>query len=400
MNIILFDDEGRSKLLPMVYTRPCGDLRVGILTLAEKWEILCTCTVSYLTEDYLASKYPANYADTNYYVNGRLLADKSLLKTIVNLQDGEKLVHDGCLVAFRCDRSLENINDLLNYALPLTPSEIMVSSIAYGYDLFSLNGQEIKKDFILLTTGRKSAALSETNTLIGTHLFIEEGVSIEATIINTTEGPVYIGKNSIIMEGSLIRGPFSLGEGSTIKMGAKIYGDTTVGPQCKVGGEVSNSVFYGNSNKGHDGFLGNSVIGEWCNLGAGTNSSNLKNNYAPVKLWNYDKGRFINSGLQFCGLIMGDHSKCGINTMFNTGTVVGVSANIFGTGFPRNFIPSFTWGGASGFTTYALAKVLETSRIVMLRRNIELDEIEKNILKNIFEASEPHRFWENKTPKI
>ena len=399
MNIILFDDEGRSNLLPMVYTRPCGNLRVGILTLAEKWEQLCSCSVSYLTEEYLAPKYPAHYATINFYINGRILADKSLLERIIQIQDGEKLVHEGCLVAFRCDNQLEKINDLLNYALTLTSIELTVSTIAYSYDLFSLNGQEIRKDFELLTAGRESAALSKTNTLIGNHLFIEEGASIEAAVINTKEGPVYIGKNSTIMEGSLIRGPFSLGEGATVKMGAKIYGDTTIGPQCKIGGEVSNSVFYGNSNKGHDGFLGNSVIGEWCNLGADTNSSNLKNNYTPVKLWNYDKSRFINSGLQFCGLIMGDHSKCGINTMFNTGTVVGVSTNIFGTGFPRNFIPSFTWGGASGFTTYALSKVLETSRIVMLRRNIELDEIEKNILKNVFEVSEQHRFWENKTQK-
>ena len=198
------------------------------------------------------------------------------------------------------------------------------------------------------------------------------------------------------MEGSLIKGPFALCDGSTVKMGAKIYGDTTIGPQCKVGGEVSNSVFFARSNKGHDGFLGNSVIGEWCNLGADTNSSNLKNNYAQVKLWNYSKSRFINSGLQFCGLIMGDHSKCGINTMFNTGTVVGVSANIFGASFPRNFIPSFTWGGATGFATYAMSKAFETARLVMKRRGQELTEQDKEILNKISEISSEHRFWENK----
>ena len=396
MNIILFDDEGRSNLLPLVYTRPCGNLRVGILTLAEKWEVLCSCTVSYLTEEYLAAKYPAKYDATNYYVNGRLLPDQTILASIQKLKSGEKLTHEGSLIAFRYDEQLDNINDLLGHALELSHNEQHASLVTYSHDLFSLNGQEIRKDFELLTANRESASLSETNTLIGDQLFIEEGASIEAAVINTKGGPVYIGKNATVMEGSLIRGPFSLGEGATIKMGAKIYGDTTVGPKCKVGGEVSNSLFYGNSNKGHDGFIGNSVIGEWCNLGADTNSSNLKNNYAPVKLWNYEKSRFINTGLQFCGLIMGDHSKCGINTMFNTGTVVGVSANIFGAGFPRNFIPSFTWGGASGFTTYTLPKVLETTRVVMLRRNIELDETEKQILKTIFELSEPQRFWENK----
>jgi UDP-N-acetylglucosamine diphosphorylase/glucosamine-1-phosphate N-acetyltransferase len=399
MNIILFDDEGRTNLLPLVYTRPCGNLRVGTLTLAEKWEYLAGAEVSYITEHYLATKFPAKYQETNYYINGRVLADETLLSKIKKLVSGEKLVHQGCLIAFRCDQKLDSISDLLNYALQLSLNEIESNLIAYTFDIFSKNGVELKKDFKFITTGRTSAPVSQTNTIIGDQLFIEDGATVEAAIINTTDGPVYIAKDATVMEGSLIRGPFSLGKGATIKMGAKIYGDTTIGPQCKVGGEVSNSVFYGNSNKGHDGYMGNSVIGEWCNLGADTNTSNLKNNYAPVKLWNYEKNRFITTGLQFCGLIMGDHSKCGINTMFNTGTVVGVSANIFGAGFPRNFIPSFTWGGASGFSTYILPKVLETSRIVMLRRKVELDDIEKDILKNIFELSEPHRFWENKSLK-
>ncbi|MFB1003571.1 MAG: glucose-1-phosphate thymidylyltransferase, partial [Bacteroidia bacterium] len=240
------------------------------------------------------------------------------------------------------------------------------------------------------------ATPSDSNTLIGDNIFIEEGATVEAATLNSKNGPIYIGKNAEIMEGATVRGPLALCEGSVIKMGAKIYGDTTIGPYSKVGGEVSNTVFYANSNKGHDGFLGNSVIGEWCNLGADTNCSNLKNNYAQVKLWNYSKKRFLHSGLQFCGLIMGDHSKCGINTMFNTGTVVGVSANIFGASFPRNFIPSFTWGGASGFATYTVPKALETARIVMLRRNKELNNTEKEILNTVFEDSIEHRFWENK----
>ncbi|MGB0850797.1 MAG: glucose-1-phosphate thymidylyltransferase, partial [Bacteroidia bacterium] len=272
--------------------------------------------------------------------------------------------------------------------------------INFTYDIFSKNGYQINEDFNLITTGRKSQTLSTSNTLIGENIFVEEGADVEAAVLNSKNGPIYIGKNATIMEGALIKGPFALGSSATIKMGAKIYGDTSVGPSCKVGGEVSNTLFYGNSNKGHDGFLGNSVIGEWCNLGADTNSSNLKNNYAQVKLWNYTKSRFVNSGLQFCGLIMADHSKCGINTMFNTGTVVGVSANIFGASFPRNFIPSFTWGGATGFATYSLGKAFETARIVMSRRQQELNETEKEILKNVHEISSTHRIWEKKTIKI
>lgn len=395
MNILLFDDDKRSNLLPLAYTRPCGDLRVGILTIAEKWEKRCQATVSFVTESYLSKKFTAAHTNDNYYINGRTLVNDNLLSAIKALEINQSLWHKETLIALRGAKVFSDYASIANNEaekIELTDVDVL----SFCYDIFSKNGAQIKSDFDILTKGRTSAALSETNTLIGKHIFIEEGATIEAATLNSKNGPIYIGKNAEIMEGSVVRGPLALCDGSTIKMSAKIYGDTTIGPSCKVGGEVSNSVFYAHSNKGHDGFLGNSVIGEWCNLGADTNSSNLKNNYAQVKLWNYTKGRFAPTGLQFCGLIMADHSKCGINTMFNTGTVVGVSANIFGASFPRNFIPSFTWGGATGFATYTLPKVFETTRIVMQRRSKELNQTEQDILTYLFNQSGEYRFWENK----
>ena len=251
----------------------------------------------------------------------------------------------------------------------------------------------MKTDFELLTKGRRSQPLSASNRLIGepNQLFIEEGAWIEGAILNVQTGPIYIDKEATVMEGSLVRGGLYLGQGSTLKMGCKIYGATSIGPKCKIGGEVGNSVFLGNSNKGHEGYLGNSVLGEWCNLGADTNSSNLKNNYAPVRVWDYDSRRFADSGQQFCGLIMGDHSKSGINTMFNTGTVVGVSCNVFGGDFPRKFIPSFSWGNSKGFETYKLNKAFETAERVMKRRNRVLDETERTILEQVFADSSIYR---------
>lgn len=399
MNIILFDDHGRNDLLPLCYTRPCGDMRLGILTIQEKWQHHLSQRTSWLTQDYLKTKYTTTYTKDNTYINGRLLPDENVLSAIKNLTLEHALVQGDIVLAYRTAKNLdlEAVEQELEHPTQYADE---VSTINFCYDIFSKNGTEIEKDFALLTKGRISASLSSTNTVIGDQLFVEEGAEVEAAILNTTKGPIYIGKNSTIMEGAMIRGPHALCEGATIKMGAKIYGDSTIGPQCKVGGEVSNTVFFSNSNKGHDGFIGNSVVGEWCNLGADTNSSNLKNNYAFVKLWNYTKKRFINTELQFCGLIMGDHSKCGINTMFNTGTVVGVSANIFGASFPRNFIPSFTWGGATGFATYSLNKAYETVRIVMLRRNQELNEIEKDILAHVHATSSEHRIWEKQTSQI
>jgi UDP-N-acetylglucosamine diphosphorylase/glucosamine-1-phosphate N-acetyltransferase len=400
MNIILFDDQQRTSLLPLTYTRPCGDLRVGILTLAEKWKILSPdSAISFYTEDYLSKKYQPQFTKDCYYINGRLIGNGTVLEEIASMKPNTGLMtEDDVLVAFRSGKKEFEISEGPNN-INLSICTSKFSMLTASYDIFSLNQQEIENDFKLLTEGRTSAKASSSNTIIGDNIFIEQGAIMEAATINTTTGPVYIGKNALIMEGTLIRGPFAACEDAVVKMGAKIYGATTLGPNCKVGGEVSNVVFQARSNKGHDGFLGNSVIGEWCNLGADTNSSNLKNNYAPVKLWNYDVKRFINTGLQFCGLVMGDHSKCGINTMFNTGTVIGVSANIFGAGFPRNFIPSFTWGGSSGFSTYTIGKSFETASKVMGRRKLELTEVDKDILKHIFEASSEHRFWENKPLK-
>jgi UDP-N-acetylglucosamine diphosphorylase/glucosamine-1-phosphate N-acetyltransferase len=395
MNILLFDDDKRSDLLPLAYTRPCGDMRVGILTLAQKWKKRTNSEVSFVTEAYLSSKYPPVFTADNFYINGRVLATDELRDSVEQLDINQSLWQDESLIALRTDKSLTTYAMVCLHTSSRAEIED-TTQINFTYDIFHLNGDQIRTDFELITSGRKSATPSDSNTLIGDNIFIEEGATVEAATLNSKNGPIYIGKNAEIMEGATVRGPLALCEGSVIKMGAKIYGDTTIGPYSKVGGEVSNTVFYANSNKGHDGFLGNSVIGEWCNLGADTNCSNLKNNYAQVKLWNYPKKRFIHSGLQFCGLIMGDHSKCGINTMFNTGTVVGVSANIFGASFPRNFIPSFTWGGASGFATYTVPKAMETARIVMLRRTKELDNTEKEILNTVFEDSIEHRFWENK----
>jgi len=260
--------------------------------------------------------------------------------------------------------------------------------INHPWDIFKFNGNCIKSDFEIIGKGKPSQQLSDTNLIIGQHrVYAEPGVKAEAVVFNTTEGPIYLGKNSEVMEGTLIRGPFVLGEGAVLKMGAKIYGPTTIGPYCKVGGEINNSVFFGYSNKAHDGFIGNSVIGEWCNIGADSNNSNLKNNYGNVKVYNYITEKEVDTGLQFCGLIMSDHAKCGINTMFNTGTVVGVGANVFDGGFPPKMVRSFAWGGKQGFEKYDLVKFLDTVTQVMKRRNVILDDEEKEILTYIHENS-------------
>ncbi len=395
MNIILFDDPTiRVDLLPLTFTRPIASIRIGILTIAEKWEKYLSNSPSFSTEEYLSKKFPCNLTADNYWINGAVCPDAQLAKAIISLKPHEGLVKDSRVIALRTPE--DEIPEVISGTVREYSENLTI--IDHVWKIFQLNGAQIREDFKLVTKNRKSAGINDrhTRTYSEENIFVEEGASIRAAVLNAENGPIYIGKNTHIHEGALIRGSFALCEGSHVNMGAKVRGDTTVGPFSKIGGEVSNTVLFGYSNKAHDGFLGNSVIGEWCNLGADTNTSNLKNNYEPIKIWNYAKGGFKDTGLMFCGLIMGDHSKCGINMMFNTGTVVGVSANIFGDGYPRTFIPSFAWGGASGFATFQLNKALETATKAMERRNLLVDESDKEILKHIFEQSSKHRAWEAK----
>ena len=388
MNYILFDGEHRDALLPFTYTRPVADIRIGILTIREKWELFLGATTTTVTEDYLSEKYPMVEMEYNVMINASYLPNEALVTQIKNLKENQAIFDGNTMVAFY---SLEDQEIDLN-SLEVLQSEEPLLKVETTWDIFSKNAAAIESDFKRLTTDRTSAPIPENTVAFNPEaIFIEEGAVLPLCVLNATNGPIYIGKNTEIMEGSMVRGPFALCEGSTLKMGTKIYGPTTVGPHSKVGGEVNNSVFFGYANKGHDGFLGNSVIGEWCNLGADTNNSNLKNNYAEVRLWSYETENFAKTGLQFCGLMMGDHSKCGINTMFNTGTVVGVSANIFGSGFPRNFIPSFSWGGSKGFTTYLTTKAFEVAKVVMKRRGVEFTAQESAILEQVFELSSTYR---------
>ncbi len=385
MNLVLIDDPNfRINLLPFTFTRPVADIRIGIITIREKWEHYFGNKSSSLTETYLQAKYPALATTDNLLVNGALCPDENVVSAIKQLTIGQSLVSGNVVLAARTTTlDLSSATQKINYSHTFT-------LIDQPWKIFQHNAAELKKDFLLITKDRKSFGIQDKHTIVygAENIFVEEGADIKAAVLNAESGPIYIGKNAVVQEGSLIKGSFALCEGATVNMGAKMRGDSTIGPHCKVGGEISNSVLFGFSNKGHDGFLGNSVLGEWCNLGADTNTSNLKNNYDQVKLWSYAKRGFVNTGQQFCGLMMGDHSKCGINTMFNTGTVVGVSANIFGDGYPRNFVPSFSWGGASGFITYQLNKAFETAERVMGRRHIALTQLDKDILKHIFDSTE------------
>jgi UDP-N-acetylglucosamine diphosphorylase/glucosamine-1-phosphate N-acetyltransferase len=384
MNIILFDDQYAANLLPFTFTRPVSELRLGILTIREKWErffVNDKVSFSYLTKNYLQDKFACQSTNDNFYVNGALLPTEELVKAISGLEIGKGLMAGNKIIALRSDNfSLSDYS-----SIEFSGYDNHTDFINFPWEIFSKNDQEIKADFKLITANKKSQVVSSTNQIIGSeNIFIEEGAKVECSIINASTGPVYIGKNAEVMEGCIIRGPFALNEGAVLKMGAKIYGATTIGPGCKVGGEVSNSVFIANSNKAHDGFLGNSVIGEWCNLGADTNTSNLKNNYSNVKVWSYHERKMIDTGLLFCGLMMGDHSKCGINTMFNTGTVVGVSANIFGAGFPDKFLPSFTWGGTAESEKFLLDKAVALAATVMKRRGISMTPADEKILSEVF----------------
>jgi len=398
MTVLLFDDPAiRPNLLPFTFTRPVAALRCGILTIAEKWQHRLDSEVHYLTEQYLQAKYPAGRIDgPALVINGAVCPDDVLAQQVRALQPGQALLDGELLVAAHladATKVAELIQDGLSDSRQVAEPVTVISEL---WHLFLRNGAEIRRDFDLITKGRESAPVGDAHTIVYApeNIFIEPGVKIRAAILNAENGPIYLGKNSQVHEGAIIKGPMALCEGSHINAGAKMRGDNTVGPYSKVGGEVANSILLGYGNKGHDGYLGNSVIGEWCNLGADTNTSNLKNNYAPVKIWSHAKGRFVNTGQQFCGLMMGDHSKCGINTMFNTGTVVGVSANVFGAGFPRTFIPSFSWGGAAGFETFKMPKVAEVAERVMARRQLAYDAPEQAIMQHVFDATAKDRVWE------
>jgi len=385
MNYILFDGPARNALLPFTFTRPVADILVGIMTIRQKWEMRLGSTTTTITEEYLSEKFPMVEMEENIMINASFLPNTVLAEMVSNLSANQAIFKGDDVIAFFTDENQEAVN-FDTYEIIEFEGDCI--RIEHTYDIFSHNGVAIREDFELLTEDRKSQPIPKSvNTIAKENIFIEEGAKLEFVTLNATNGPIYIGKDAEIMEGSVIRGPFALCEGAIVKMAAKIYGATTIGPYSKIGGEVNNAVLFAYSNKGHDGFLGNSVLGEWCNIGADSNTSNLKNNYEEVKLWDYETESFEKTGLQFCGLMMGDHSKCGINTMFNTGTVVGVSANIFGAGFPRNFVPSFSWGGAAGITVYMTRKAFETARLVMSRRNIEFDEKEAAILQHVFDET-------------
>ena len=389
MNYILFDGNSRTALLPLTYTKPVADLRIGIMTIREKWEKYLNFTTTTITEDYLSEKYPMVEMEENILINASFLPNAALVSIIKDLKKNEAVFKDDEIIAFYTTDTQEEI-DFNKYKIFEYKEEII--QIKNTWDIFRFNGEALEADFKLITEGRTSAPIPKSVHCINKEsIFLEEDVEIEIGVLNAGKGPIYLGKHTQIMEGSMIRGPFAILEHGVVKMGSKVYGPTTVGPKSKIGGEVNNVVMSGYCSKGHEGYLGNAVIGEWCNLGADTNNSNLKNTYAEVKIWNYEYERFVKTGLQFCGLIMGDHSKSAINTMFNTGTVVGVSSNIYGSNFPRNFIPSFSWGGAAGFTTYQLNKAKDTADRVIHRKNEDFTETDQKIMDHIFEITKKYR---------
>ena len=395
MNFILFDDARRNYFLPLTFLRPISEIRIGILTIREKWEKMLGDTTSTLTEEYLNVKYPLVKKDENILINGAICPTAELIEQIKALKPLQALVHNDTIIAMHLvEDQVEKLEDIdlgnANIQEIETTGEFI--ELFNLWDIFRRNGEALIQDYMLLTQGRKSAGLSSTNSVLGVeNIFIEEGATIEFATFNATKGPIYIGRNVEIMEGALIRGPFAICDNSVVRMGAKIYGSTTIGPKCKVGGELNNVVILGHSNKVHDGYLGNSVIAEWCNIGADTNCSNMKNTYHSIRVWSYPEKTFIDTGLILCGLIMGDHSKCGINTMFTTGTVIGISTNIFGSGFMRNFIASFAWGGASGFSTYDLKRATDVARESYGRRGVEWTEADESIFAHVFETTFDYR---------
>lgn len=384
MQLVFSDAQFWEDFLPLTFTRPVAEMRCGMLTFSERWQkLLDTSEISFITEDFLQEKFRKPEPVESLFIVPNFLPTENVLAQIKDLKPGEALVYENELLAAKVNMDRFSLNQIGK----MTDIHEELLFFKQPTDLFSYNEKAIDFDFELLTKGRRSQELSETNGFLGNadDLFIEEGASVEFSTLNTKTGKIYIGKNAEVMEGCNLRGPIALCEESKFNLGAKIYGATTIGPHSKVGGEVNNIVIFGYSNKAHDGFLGNSVIGEWCNLGADTNSSNLKNNYATVKLWNYRSKRFADTGLQFAGLIMGDHSKTAINTQFNTGTVVGVAANIFKSGFPPNLIESFSWGGMKGDEKFKLEKACEVAEKAMARRKVPFTEVDRNILKYIYE---------------
>ncbi len=391
-NLILFDNPSRETLLPLTFYRPISEIRIGILTIREKWEKVLGLKASHHSQDYLSRKFPLLIEQNNLFIAGNTLPTPELVEKIRQLLPQEGLFYKGQLVA-------ANIPGMIfpqSQEIPINDLKIIeidtLASIQKPADIFLQNEEQIIADFTLITRDRKSQILPKETRLIGNYpVFIEEGAEVLASSINTTDGPAYIGKNALIMEGSVLRGPVAFCESAVAKMGAKIYKGTTIGPWSKVGGEVSNCVFFAYSNKGHDGYLGNSVIGEWCNFGAGSSNSNLKNNYSPIKVWDYAQNDFVQTGLIFHGLIMGDHSKCSINSMFNTGTVVGVHANIATDKFPPKFIPSFSWLVSKHPTVYELPRAIETATRVFARRNIELTKADHSIFEHVFRLTKARR---------
>ena len=393
LNVILFDDnEVRKHLMPFTYTRPTAELRVGITTIAEKWQaMLGEATYSYLTVPYLKKKFPLHARrSSNLMVAGHVIPTPKLAQLVLDLQEGEALMVGEELIAFNGNA---HDFDARHYSRVLYPKRKPLV-LRHLYDIFEYNGKVLEQDFVRLTAGRQSQPLSSTNTVIGDvkRIFVEEGAYVEGAMLNTQSGPIYIGKDVEVMEGACIRGGFAACHDAKVRIGAKVYGATTLGPHVKIGGEVENTVFIGYSNKAHDGFLGDAVIGEWCNIGGGTTASNLKNDYAEIKLWNYASKRFERTGLQFCGLFMGDHSKIGVNGMINTATVLGVGVNIHGAGFPRNFVASFQEGSATaGFKDVPLETFYTIAERVMARRNIPFTEVDRNIFKAIYNIRDRYK---------
>lgn len=393
MNIIFFDDnETRRHLLPLTYTRPTALLRVGITTIEEKWKdfLGCNHTYSFLTASHLKAKFPVKALHTNLMVAGHVIPSATLAAQVLSLNEGEALFSDNELIAYYGDASGFDNKQYTHKVYVENPPVIL----RRAYDIFLNNSLIIKEDFDRLTHGRLSATIPTNATVIGdtSQIFIEEGASVEGACLNTKQGPIYIGHNVEIMEGACVRGPFAACHDAKVRIGAKVYGGTTLGPHCKIGGEVESTVMIGYSNKAHDGFLGDAVIGEWCNIGGGTTASNLKNDYSEIKLWDYVERRFVRTGLQFCGLIMGDHSKTGVNCMINTATVLGVGVNIHGSGFPRPFVASFQEGSSNaGFKDVPLKTFYSIAQRVMARRGMELTQVDKDIFASIYNISDRYK---------